>query len=237
MTNNSPTLASFGCSFVFGSDLPDDGSTGFWHKPSNLTWPALLAKRTGYAYDCRAKPGSGNLQILETLSNHLATTPADIYVIGWTWIDRFDHVDESSDWWGANCTKWSTILPGSNNPVNSFYYRHLHNEYQDKFVSLMCMKTAIDLLKQKKIQFVMTYLDNLIFDCTWHTSPAVEVLQDYCRPMMQTFDGTDFLTYSKRHGYSISKSLHPLAEAHAAAADDVWPRVNNLFWLNYSHPK
>ena len=58
-------LKSFGCSFIFGSELSDDGRTGPYATGSCLTWPALLAKEFGYGYHTYARPGSGNLQIAE----------------------------------------------------------------------------------------------------------------------------------------------------------------------------
>ena len=57
-------LKSFGCSFIFGSDLADGGVDGY-HTASNFTWPALLAQRFGLDYTCYAHPGTGNLRILE----------------------------------------------------------------------------------------------------------------------------------------------------------------------------
>jgi hypothetical protein len=228
MTNNRPTLASFGCSFVFGSDLPDDGSTGLWHIPSNLTWPALLAKKIDYVYDCRAKPGSGNLQIAETLHNHIVQSPADIYIVGWTWIDRYDRVDDSADDWPASHTKWKTLLPNNPDPISDFYFRNLHNEYQDKFTSLLYIKNTIDLLLQQNKTFVMTCMDNLVFDRTWHTSPGVSFLQDYCKPYMKYFHGMDFLNYSKSMKFTISKSMHPLADAHESAAEIMLPVLQKM---------
>ena len=65
------TLKSFGCSFIFGSDLADDGRDGPYATPSQLTWPALLAQHLGRDYQCYARPGSGNLQILNTILNQI----------------------------------------------------------------------------------------------------------------------------------------------------------------------
>jgi hypothetical protein len=57
-------LTSYGDSFIFGTDLADaemiPNTSG---KPSQHTWPALLAQHLGYQYRCRAYPGCGNLLI------------------------------------------------------------------------------------------------------------------------------------------------------------------------------
>ena len=64
-------LKSFGCSFIWGSDLPDDGRNLPRATASRLTWPALLAQDLEYEYECHARPGAGNLQITERLLNQI----------------------------------------------------------------------------------------------------------------------------------------------------------------------
>ena len=87
-------LKSFGCSFIFGSELADDGRDRPYATPSQLTWPSHLAQHLGRDYSCYARPGAGNLQILENILNQSAVSDCnDLFVIGWTWIDRFDYYD------------------------------------------------------------------------------------------------------------------------------------------------
>jgi len=207
-------LKSFGCSFIYGSDLAD----------SNHSWPALLATRLGYGYKCYARPGSGNLQIAERVLNQIANSnSSDLFVVGWTWIDRFDYIDVNDKWEG---TQWSTIMPVDTTDVAKIYYRDLHSEYRDKFTTLMAIRLVIDTLKQKGITFIMTYMDDLIFDQRWHTTPAVLDLQQYVKPHMTTFNGKSFLEWSRTNNYSISNAWHPLEEAHLAAADYMVKQFN-----------
>jgi hypothetical protein len=203
-------LKSFGDSFIFGSDLPGAIIAPRQITPSSYTWPALLAKYLGYDYKSLAYPGVGNLQILEQILN---SDPADLFVINWTWIDRFDHNNGTTDRF------WSTIMPGDNTELAKIYYRDLHSEYRDKFTSLTCIKLAIDTLEQQGTQFIMTYMDELLFDQRWHTSPAIIKLQEYVKPHMTTFEGKTFLDWSRANGYLISERWHPLEEAHRAAGD------------------
>jgi hypothetical protein len=209
-------LKSFGCSFIFGTDLPDDGRTGSHATYSRLTWPALVAKRVGINYHCYARPGAGNLRILEQVLTQAATNEQDFFVIGWTWIDRFDYRDIATE-------TWRTILPVDSDERADFYYRKLHSEYADKFKTLTYIRTAIDVLEQKGIPFLMTYMDPLMFDRTWHAGPAVTDAQDRILPYMTLFDGDTFLTWSRRKGYQISATLHPLEAAHCAAVDIMLP--------------
>jgi hypothetical protein len=210
-------LKSFGCSFIFGTDLHDDGRNGPYATASNHTWPALLAKHQGWTYSCHAKAGSGNLLILERLLDQLAMdqSPA-FYVVGWSWIDRFDHYDdtESAAWF-----KWKTIMPVDTTSLADTYYRKLHSQYRDKLTTLIHIKTAVDLLQQHGHKFLMTHMDDLIFESQWHCPPGIASLQAAITPHIKKFEDQTFLDWSKEKGFEISPTMHPLETAHAAAAE------------------
>lgn len=218
------TVKSFGCSFIFGSELSDDGRDGAWPTPSQLTWPAHVARHLGQDYECYARPGAGNLQILEQVLNqaeHSAIT--DTFVIGWTWIDRFDYYTPEQT---HKRSPWSTIMPIDETDLARTYYRELHSEYRDKFTNLVYVRTAMDVLAQKGIACVMTYMDDLLFDQRWHVTPAVIDLQAHVRPSMTTFDGQNFLDWSRAHGYAVTDRWHPLEQAHVAAGKYI---INQCF--------
>jgi len=212
-------LKSFGCSFIFGSDLADASVAPGNIISSNHTWPAHLARHLKYDYRCYAKPGSGNLQILEKILTQASNKDShyDLFVIGWTWIDRFDYYNSDCKGWAW--LDWSTIMPVDTDNLSTVYYRDLHSEYQDKFTCLSYIKLAIDTLNQKGIPFIMTYIDGLLFDQQWHTTPAVIDLQKYVKPHMTTFEGQSFLEWSRACGYPETAKWHPLEEAHAVAGD------------------
>ena len=214
-------LKSFGCSFIFGSDLSDSYRRDKpYPVPSELTWPAMLAKQLDYQYVCYARPGSGNLQIAERALSELACDldRNSIYVINWSYIDRFDYFDPDNSRWPNN--PWSTILPVDVDNKTEAYYKYFHSEYRDKLTTLINIKLVIDSLNQKNYPFIMTYMDELMFDQQWHTTPAVVALQQFVRPYLTTFDGLDFLSWSKKQGFPISTTgNHPLEEAHTVASD------------------
>ena len=207
-------LKSFGCSFIFGSELADASAIVGNVHPSKNTWAAHLAQSLGYNYQCHAWPGAGNLQILEQILNQTAEDNNDLFVIGWTWIDRFDYYPATPDQ-----SPWRTIMPVDTDNLAKVYYRDLHSEYKDKFTCLSYIKLAIDTLNQKNIPFVMTYIDELLFDQRWHTTPAVIHLQEYVKPYMTTFEGKSFLEWSRKKGYPKTATWHPLEEAHRDAGD------------------
>ena len=206
---------------MFGTNLSDDGRTGGYATFSRLTWAAHLSRRLSMCYHCYAKPGSGNLRILEQVLTHAATNEQDFFVIGWSWIDRFDYRDISTE-------TWRTILPVETDERAEFYYRNFHSEYADKLKTLTYIRTAVDVLEQKSIPFLMTYMDPLMFDRTCHTTPAVTDAQDRILPYMTCFDGDTFLNWSKQNGYEISSTSHPLEPAHRAAADIILPVAKKI---------
>lgn len=205
-------LKSFGCSFIFGTDLADDGRGSLHATPSKHSWPALIAKNKNYAYTCYARPGSGNLRILEQVINQSTILEDQVFVVGWTWIDRFDYVDYTND-------KWISLMPVDSTKIADYYYRNLHSQYRDKLTTLLHIRQAIDTLQARQIPFLMTYMDNLIFETEWHTSPAILDLQEYVRPHLTTFNGNNFLDWSRENGFEISATKHPLEAAHKAASE------------------
>lgn len=211
-------LKSFGCSFIFGTDLHDDGRDLPVATPSQYTWPALLAKNLEYGYRCFARPGAGNLQIWENIANQVATQEPALYIIGWTWIDRFDYIkDNATNWY--NRTRWKTIMPIDEDSTAELYYRELHSEHLDKMKSLIYVKSAIDLLSQNQCQFIMTSMDDLLLDTRWNFSSGMLPVQEFVRPYLSSFNGQTFLDFSRDNGHAISATQHPLESAHQHAAD------------------
>jgi hypothetical protein len=212
-------LKSFGCSFIFGTDLADasDGSTTLDIQASQHTWPAVLARQMKLDYECHARAGAGNLQILEQVLNQACQNQNDFFVVGWSWIDRFDCFDAHLP--DTAYTAWKTIRPGNQDLTAKVYYKNMHSEYQDKLINLIWIRTAIEFLQQRKIPFVMTYADRLLLDPRWNTSPAVQQLQKEIEPYMTLFDGLTFLEWSRSNGHAESANWHPLESAHAGAAD------------------
>jgi hypothetical protein len=205
-------LTSHGCSFVYGSELSSPCRS----------WPALIANQLGYDYDCYAVPGSGNLQIMESVM--LNAGQSSLCVVNWTWLDRFDFVNTQDE-------SWQTLRPALDHDHAEFYYRHLHSQYRDILTNLVYILTTISFLTHKRIPFVMTYMDNLLFDWVqpeWHPTQAVWYLQQQVRPHLDNFDGQNFLDWSRSHGFEVSAAWHPLDRAHAAAAAHLLPIIDAI---------
>jgi hypothetical protein len=221
------TIKSFGCSFVYGSDLSDadieatDPITGF--VPSALTWPALIAKQLGSKYECYALPGQGNFKIFCDILANSYQNDCAVYLINWSFVERYDYINRIE--------QWSTIRPSLSNVESQFYYKHLHSQLQDLISSASYIVSAAEHLTSLNCRFVMTYMDyNLIrpLNPTWHDSRYLEVLQQKLKKILVDFDGKNFLDWSKQHNFSISDAWHPLEQAHEAAANYWLPTVQQL---------
>jgi hypothetical protein len=221
------TLKSFGCSFVYGTDLEDpnieitDSVTEFL--PSKKTWPALIANQLNLEYECYATPGQGNFKIYTDILANSYLNESSIFVINWTWIDRFDYVDQNG--------YWKTLRPAEENQEQIFYYRHLHSQLCDTISKASYIVSAAEHLNSLKCPYIMTYMDyNLLMpiDLNWHDPRYLEVLQSKLHKILLNFDGKNFLDWSNNHKHKISDTWHPLNSAHLAAADYWLPAVEKL---------
>lgn len=205
-------LRSFGCSFIYGSELSD----------RNNTWPKLIADKLCLPHQNHGIEGIGNLRIMESILCH--AEPDDLCLINWTWIDRFDFITVPTE-------KWQTIVPSSTDFVATQYYKNLHSQYRDMLTNLTYISTAIDHLNRIGAKYFMTYMDRLLFETvqdSWHPSQAVSRLQRIIKPHMNEFDGLTFLEWSRHNNYEESNLWHPLDDAHAAAADLLFPAVRSI---------
>jgi hypothetical protein len=196
-------IKAFGCSFIWGSELSDEIPQ---RRFSDLTWPAVLAKKLELHYECFARPGVGNLYIADqVISQAINTVEPALFVINWTYIDRFDYVAHDS---------WDSILPGDQTDLGKFYYSNLHSEFRDKLTNLLQIYSVVNLLKSKNISFIMTSIDPIMLDQTWHVTPAVIELQRFINENLTKFDQTDFLTWAKDKGHTLSAMGHLLDLGH-----------------------
>jgi hypothetical protein len=214
-------LKSFGCSFIFGSDLCDVNNIEY--KPSESTWPALIAKQLDLEYECHALPGQGNFKIYcDILANSYAND-GSIYVINWTWIDRFDYVNSHE--------QWDTLRPAQENELQNFYYRNLHSQFNDMISNASWIVSAAEHLRSLGRPFIMTFMDyNLLtpVNPNWHDPRYLEILQLKLKDILKSFDGLNFLDWAKQNHYLVSDRWHPLDQAHRAAADHWLPLVQKL---------
>jgi len=217
-------LGAFGDSFLHGSDLsdcPDEYWPGKGRPHSQLTWPALIAKSLNLQYRCYADPGIGNARIAQTVLEAVHNYSNQcVYIINWTWIERFDFYNLQGSDGGQG---WDTTLPSQSNEYSKQYYKIFHSELNDKITSLGSIYQALMALQTHGCKFIMTYMDDLMLDTKYHCPDNVQFLQNQIQPFLTNFDNNNFLEWSKANGFPISKGWHPLEQAHQKAAE---------YWIN-----
>ena len=204
-------LKSFGCSFTYGSDLHD--CTNIPNDCSHSTWPALLANSVDAGYECYAHPGIGNLQIYQTILDQVTLLDSEFFIINWTWLDRFDFIDPVQE-------HWHTLRPDGLTKEHQLYYKHFYHQYHTMLTNAAYISSTISILKQHNIKFIMTLLDETLFEDInpkWQLPRPTKLLENQIKPCITKFDNLNFLDWSRREGFKISDNWHPLEDAHYAA--------------------
>ena len=227
-------IIAFGDSFTRGDELADCPAVSDEHPSahSTRTWCALLAHKLGIEYDCRAMGGRGNQYIGWQIANRFR--PDTLFIVNWTYFERFDYVDIDSD-------RWTTVHPRHDHKLSHYFFKHIDSEVWNTYRNLQYMHSAISLLKQNNIDFIMTCLDSKysnsvdkILNFTnskWND--AIEKLHEQVSPHITTFEKLDFLSWSKHNKYEIGAQGHPLEKAHTEAAKYI--NTNVIEGKNYGY--
>ena len=208
-------IKSFGCSFIYGSELQVHikennciGDSLYYD-----TWPSLVADYYQVEFENHAWPGIGNLRILEQILTQATLEDPAFFIIGWTWLDRFDFINPVTE-------NWDTLRPGGDDELHKIHYKYFYHQYHTMLTNASYISTAINVLNSKNIPFCMTLMDNTIFDPinpNWQDPYALRILQQSIKPYITWFDNMDFLSWSRKNNYPISEAWHPLEAAHQAA--------------------
>lgn len=222
-------LGAFGDSFLFGSDLPDiqDYDSKCWFYPSKLTYSAKLSQKLNIDYYCTALPAQGNKVIADDIIRAVAHRGNNmLYIINWSWIDRFEYQGTARI--SPMVPGWKTTLPGEQDKISDFYYKHFYSELDTKLSNLMYINTALEALLDNNCKFLMTYMDHLLFDKQWHCTASIDYLQNKIQKHTKLFNGKTFLEWSRDKNFPESESWHPLELAHEKAAEYWLPTVKAL---------
>jgi len=214
-------IVSFGDSFVFGSELKnnDDGSQ---------SWIGQAAKNLGANYQTHAVPGCGNDHIARQIYSYFATNSANdtLAVINWTWTNRWDFYITKHETWitlGPTCVpdKLKHLVDQTEAEDLIEFYRDRANSslLWNKFRNLQTIYAVQSYLKSQGILTIQTYMDDHLFSTEYHAPDYVQQLQNLVRPEMSSFEGKNFVDWSRDQGFAITETLHPLEDAHVAACE------------------
>lgn len=215
-------IIGFGDSFVFGSELlnNDDGSR---------SWIGLIAEQLGVSYHTPAVPGCGNDHIARQIYSYFSQNTAEdtLAVINWTWTNRWDFYIVEHETWitlGPTCVpeKLKDLVERTEAQDMIDFYKHRANSSLtwNKIRSLQTIYAAQSYMRSRGIMSIQTYMDDHLFDQTMHAPDYIRELQQMVHPEMTTFQGMNFVDWSKKQGFVVTDpGLHPLEDAHHAACD------------------
>lgn len=218
-------IVGFGDSFVFGSELADNAD-------GTKSWVAQCAKRLKIDYYTCAVPGCGNDNIARQIYSWFANNDSadTLAVINWTWITRWDlyFMDQQN---------WITLRPEAaqaqlNNPKDIDINQRLVEFYQtwgtsllwNKIRNLQIIAAAQAYLAHKNVLAIQTYMEYDLFKTDSHAPDYVKELQKLVEPHMSSFEGLNFVDWSRSQNFEITQENHPLEPAHATACD-LWTPI------------
>ena len=201
---------AFGDSFTRGDELTDCSTHSRiapHHTHSLSTWPALVAKGWRAEYDCMAIGGRGNHWISIMVSTLLEQHRDALFIINWTWFERFDYMDVETG-------EWTVTHPRHKDKLDHYFYKHIDSDKWNLHRNLQQIHSTICLLEQNNIDFIMTCMDPMLYD----TKNFVTPLQAQVNHYIVNFHGYNFLEWAKHKDFAIGPNGHPLEKAHAEAA-------------------
>ena len=217
-------VIAIGDSFLAGAEL----------RSPALTWPALFANESKLDYQCLARSGHSIEFVLRTLleSLHRETEPC-FFVLHWPSAMRFEYVDKQNDTWVQ--INPNNILFGndSSETVKKIYYQHVNSLLGDKWRALSTIFSAVLALKQTNHVYVMTTVDDFLFETEFHNPPYIEYLQKQCRSEIKDFNGLPFHQWADKNNFPKGPHGHPLESAHRAAFEFTKPLYQQI--LNISN--
>lgn len=222
-------LVSFGDSFIYGTELSNNSD-------GHQAWPGLVAQKLGYTYQTEAVPGCSNDHIARQIYGYFANNSAEntLAVINWTWTSRWDfYVVEHETWitLGPTCVpeKLKALVDRTQAEDMIAFYKARANSsiLWNKFRNLQTIWSVQQYLDQKGAKSVQTYMDYELLDQKWHAPDYVQQLQELVAPQLQLFDDQNFVDWSHKNGYRVTINMHPLEEAHQAAAN-YWEDVYKI---------
>jgi hypothetical protein len=223
-------IISFGDSFVFGSELENnhDGCR---------SWIGQVANNLNVNYVTQAVPGCGNDHIAKQVYSWFSKNSAadSLAIINWTWMSRWDFYIVEHETWitlGPTCVpdKLKHLVEKTEAEDMIEFYQHRANSSMlwNKFRNLQTIYAVQSYLKHQNIANIQTYMDDHLFDTEWHAPDYVQQLQNLVRPEMQSFEGENFVDWSRSRGFAITDALHPLEDAHRAASR-LWQDTYNKY--------
>lgn len=216
------SIVSFGDSFVWGSELPNNHD-------GHQAWCGIIAKRLGVNYKTFATPACGNEHIARQLYQYFSENPVEdtLAIVNWTWSMRWDFYIVDTESWvtlGPTCVPRRLdqhVSTDEAQQIIAFYNRYTGDSILwNRHRSLQAMFAAQSYLKSINANVIQTYMDYDLFDTEYHAPNYIRLLQDMVKPSLENWDGKNFHDWSADRGHEITTNdQHPLSTAHVDAAN------------------
>ena len=199
MSDNRKVWA-FGDSYTFGYDLSDFNDDD--PRPSNLTYPALIAKHLGYDYECKAMGYYSNEAIARTIIENIdKITDQDLVLVMWTFPIRREFLMED--------VGLTTIGRSADHEFAKHYLKHVDvNPGTMIDLSLRQIFLAQELLKGKDYFFLSADTDL--------AKAITDPPQPWTSPLISRFDRNHWVMLDNDLGFHkwSEKQLNTRYECH-----------------------
>ena len=153
-------ILAIGCSFTFGSELPDDiGGTTVNNPPSQLSFPSILGKIVNAQVTNLGLPGGSNSRTFRLAVNETLKEDYDLVICAWTDNSRADFRYQGRDLGTTSSSTWAfREFPWIKN-----YYRYHHDDEHSWQVWLTQVITLQNYFKLKNQKYVFLSLGKPLF--------------------------------------------------------------------------
>jgi len=214
-----------GCSFIHGSELGDEVPY------SNKTYPALLAKHFGVAYDSIAYPSASNQGIAKKIFEYEDKENC-LFVVQWTFPSRLgvnlsyqyeNKHSEKTNWFDLAPNNWDLIgyfheyrdytaqlKTLGIDKLSNMVYKHIGNDDYFIFATKLCIDAVKLHLMESQSQFLFV--------------AGCDAIVNY--PDIFSFEHKGFVEWCTEKNFKLGPFKHPLHEAHHNASQYILNHVN-----------
>ena len=215
-------ILTLGCSFTYGSELPDCTTDNFpeCDQPSALAWPCLLAARLNATVDNLAKPGGSNARMYRLAMDQASRETYDLVVVAWTDHSRLDLQYRNRDY---PCTAHSTGVHARFPWIKDYYAEH----HSDSHSWQRWLTEVIGLqswFQQREQQYRFLSFQEILW------GPEV---RQYPHLLAQV-DADRYIGWRENHGMTEfmgdcpkGPGGHPLELGHQRIAEHIYEHIRN----------
>ena len=218
-------ILAIGCSFTYGSELPDTELDTFYtkKKPSQLAYPALLAKQLNGTVTNLSLPGGSNGRIFRLVVDQLSKEHYDLVICGWTDHARADFRYDGNDLPATATSSWAF----KEFPWIEQYYK-VHHDYEQSWQTWLAQLITLQAyLKSRGQKYVFLSMNKPVFG---------DALTDY-QHLIEQVDQSHYMGWPTvgmttwMGDCPKGPGGHPLELGHQRIAERINEHIRHIGWL------